>query len=123
MNLSLDEEWVQFMNIQFQEKNVSLRPSNKTTQNYKKIVSSDSDKKDEIKYDLSKHTKSEYVGFTAVSSVSIACPGNINPILPGLSTTCGALSEACPSWSTPSVTYKPRSSVGILGCPLRGPTR
>jgi hypothetical protein len=35
-----------------------------------------------------------------VSSVSIACPGHSNPRLPGLSTTCGALSEACPSWST-----------------------
>ncbi len=37
---------------------------------------------------------SEITDFT-VSSASIACPG-----LPGLSTTCGALSEACPSWST-----------------------
>ncbi len=40
------------------------------------------------------------LGTTPVSSASIACPGHSNPRLPGLSTTCGALSEACPSWST-----------------------
>jgi hypothetical protein len=37
---------------------------------------------------------------SSVSSVSIAYPGHSNPRLPGLSTTCGALIEACPSWST-----------------------
>ena len=36
----------------------------------------------------------------SVSSASYACPGHSNPRLPGLSTTCGALIEACPSWST-----------------------
>ena len=36
----------------------------------------------------------------SVSSASIACPGHSNPRLPGLSTTCGALIEACPSWSS-----------------------
>ena len=40
------------------------------------------------------------LGTTPVSSASIACPGHSNPRLPGLSTTCGALSEACPSCST-----------------------
>ena len=37
---------------------------------------------------------------TPVSEASIACLGHSNPRLPGLSTTCGALIEACPSWST-----------------------
>jgi superfamily II DNA or RNA helicase len=41
-----------------------------------------------------------------VSSASIACPGHSNPRLPGLSTICGALIEACPSWSTFSELYE-----------------
>ena len=49
MNISLDEEWAQFMNTQLQEKNVSLRPSTKTTQKYTKMIP---DKKDEIMCDL-----------------------------------------------------------------------
>ena len=47
----------------------------------------------------------------AVSSASKACYGHSNPRLPGLSTE-GALSEACPSWSTDT---SPTNAVPVEG--------